>query len=177
MENNQYSYINRRFYASIFCALFSTLLFAFEGDIVSHLNFKKLPALNNLPTDEIQKVYQDKDGFIWLASRYGFYQYDGYEATLYKSNLYAPGLLTNNNILCLVDDYKHNLWIGTQEGLNILNKKTGEIRKILAPEIPNNVVSCLLVTRDHSVWLGTDSGLCKYIAEKRFICSLSSGTD
>ena len=128
MENNQYSYINRRFYASIFCALFSTLLFAFEGDIVSHLNFKKLPALNNLPTDEIQKVYQDKDGFIWLASRYGFYQYDGYEATLYKSNLYAPGLLTNNNILCLVDDYKHNLWIGTQEGLNILNKKTGEIR-------------------------------------------------
>ena len=56
MENNQYSYINRRFYASIFCALFSTLLFAFEGDIVSHLNFKKLPALNNLPTDEIQKV-------------------------------------------------------------------------------------------------------------------------
>ena len=166
MENNQYSYINRRFYASIFCALFSTLLFAFEGDIVSHLNFKKLPALNNLPTDEIQKVYQDKDGFIWLASRYGFYQYDGYEATLYKSNLYAPGLLTNNNILCLVDDYKHNLWIGTQEGLNILNKKTGEIRKILAPEIPNNVVSCLLVTRDHSVWLGTDSGLCKYIAEK-----------
>ena len=166
MENNQYSCINRRFYASIFCALFSTLLFAFEGDIVSHLNFKKLPALNNLPTDEIQKVYQDKDGFIWLASRYGFYQYDGYEATLYKSNLYAPGLLTNNNILCLVDDYKHNLWIGTQEGLNILNKKTGEIRKILAPEIPNNVVSCLLVTRDHSVWLGTDSGLCKYIAEK-----------
>ena len=64
MENNQYSCINRRFYASIFCALFSTLLFAFEGDIVSHLNFKKLPALNNLPTDEIQKVYQDKDGFI-----------------------------------------------------------------------------------------------------------------
>lgn len=129
MENNQYSYINRRFYASIFCALFSTLLFAFEGDIVSHLNFKKLPALNNLPTDEIQKVYQDKDGFIWLASRYGFYQYDGYEATLYKSNLYAPGLLTNNNILCLVDDYKHNLWIGTQEGLNILNKKQGRSEK------------------------------------------------
>ena len=144
----------------------NTHVLIFEGDIVSHLNFKKLPALNNLPTDEIQKVYQDKDGFIWLASRYGFYQYDGYEATLYKSNLYAPGLLTNNNILCLVDDYKHNLWIGTQEGLNILNKKTGEIRKILAPEIPNNVVSCLLVTRDHSVWLGTDSGLCKYIAEK-----------
>ena len=68
MENNQYSYINRRFYASIFCALFSTLLFAFEGDIVSHLNFKKLPALNNLPTDEIQKVYQDKEALSgWLA--------------------------------------------------------------------------------------------------------------
>ena len=88
MENNQYSYINRRFYASIFCALFSTLLFAFEGDIVSHLNFKKLPALNNLPTDEIQKVYQDKDGFIWLASRYGFYQYDGYINQIFTPPVY-----------------------------------------------------------------------------------------
>ena len=65
-----------------------------------------------------------------------------------------------------MDDYKHNLWIGTQEGLNILNKKTGEIRKILAPEIPNNVVSCLLVTRDHSVWLGTDSGCANILPKK-----------
>lgn len=149
----------------LFCMQPSTALLASGDNLVANLKFKRFPALNNLPSDEIQKIYQDKDGFIWLASRYGFYQYDGYETTLYKSNLYTPGLLTNNNILCLVDDYDHNLWVGTQEGLNILDKKTGEIKKILSPAIPSNVISCLLVARDHSVWLGTDAGLCKYDAE------------
>ena len=53
-----------------------------------------------------------------------------------------------------------------QEGLNTLNKKTGEIRQYTAPAIPNNAVSCLLVTRENEVWIGTDSGLCRYVAEK-----------
>ena len=124
--------VNKKIILLLFllCMQPSAALRASGDDLAANLKFKRFPALNNLPSDEIQKIYQDKDGFVWLASRYGFYQYDGYETTLYKSNLYTPGLLANNNILCLVDDYDHNLWVGTQEGLNILNKKTGEIKKI-----------------------------------------------
>lgn len=65
----------------------------------------------------------------------------------------------------MVDDYKHNLWIGTQEGLNILNKKQGRSEKFwLLKFLIMSYLVCWLL--DHSVWLGTDSGLCKYIAEK-----------
>lgn len=160
-------FIARKSMIIIFSLLFPLCLFASESDIVSGLTFKKLSALKGLPTDEIQKVFQDKDGFIWLATRYGFFQCDGYQTTVYKSNLYNPGLLTNNNIISLTDDDNHNLWVGTQEGLNVLNKKTGEITKYLAPVISNNVVSCLLTTRDHSVWIGTDVGLCRYFPEKK----------
>ena len=126
---------------------------AIPHTVTSHFNFKQLTIFNSLLTDEVQKVHQDKDGFMWFATRYGFFKYDGYRTTLYKSNLYSPGLLTNNNIYCLGDDNEFNLWIGTQEGLNVLNKKTGEIRKFQSPVIPNNIVSCLLVTRDNSVWI------------------------
>lgn len=151
-----------------FVALVSVTLIAVssENDAILNLRFKQFSIFNSLPTNEIQKVYQDKDGLMWFASRYGFCQYDGYKVNLYKSNLYTPGLLTNNNVYCLTEDNDHHLWIGTQEGLNMLNKKTGEIRKYLYPAISNNVVSCLLVTRDNSVWVGTDSGLCRYIAER-----------
>ena len=142
------------------------LLFAIQDNLVTNLNFRHPSALRNLPTDEIQKVYQDKDGFIWLATRYGFFQYDGYQSTLFKSNLYTPGLLSNNNVTCLADDDDHNLWIGTQEGVNVLNKKTGEITKYLNPTITHDVISSLLVTSDHSVWIGTDGGLCRYIPGK-----------
>lgn len=143
--------------------LFTTVLNAANTTIISHLKFKRITTLNGLPTDEVQKIYQDKEGFIWLATRYGLAKYDGYRVTVYKSNLDTPGLLTNNNIYCLADDYEGNLWIGTQEGLNRLNKKTGEMYQYSSPAIPNNTVSCLLVTKDNTVWVGSDSGLCRYV--------------
>lgn len=150
------------------CALLFAFLFLAPlraDDVISHLKFKQLTIFNSLPTDEVQKVYQAKDGFMWFATRYGFCQYDGYRTTLYKSNLYSPDLLTNNNVYCLGDDNEYNLWIGTQEGLNVLNKRTGEMRKYLSPAIPNNIISCLLVTRDNNIWIGTDAGLCLYLPE------------
>ncbi|MEL5894796.1 two-component regulator propeller domain-containing protein [Bacteroides sp. GD17] len=146
--------------------LFPAALEAADTDIISQLNFKQISTLNGLPTDEVQKIFQDREGFIWFATRYGLCKYDGYQVTVYKSNLYAPGLLTSNNIYCLADDYDGNLWIGTQEGLNVLNKKTGEIRQYTYPAIPNNAVSCLSVTKDNKVWVGTDSGLCRYVPQK-----------
>ena len=149
----------------LFLILKSALLLATE-DVIYNLKFKQLSAPYSLPTNEVQKVYQDKDGFIWFATRNGLCQYNGYETTLYKSNLYSPDLLTTNSITCLVDDNNNHLWIGTSEGLNVMDKRTGEIKKYKAPYLSNNVVSALCVTRDNTVWVGTDNGLCRYVAEK-----------
>lgn len=143
-----------------------TLLSATEEEVIYNLKFKQLSAPHLLPTNEVQKVYQDRDGFIWFATRNGLCQYNGYETTLYKSNLYSPDLLTTNSITCLVDDNNNNLWIGTSEGLNVMDKRTGEIKKYKAPSISNNVVSALCVTRDNTLWVGTDNGLCRYVSEK-----------
>ena len=136
--------------------LFNFTLLSATEEVIYNLKFKQLSAPHSLPTNEVQKVYQDRDGFIWFATRNGLCQYNGYETTLYKSNLYSPDLLTTNSITCLVDDNNNNLWIGTSEGLNVMDKRTGEIKKYKAPSISNNVVSALCVTRDNTLWVGTD---------------------
>lgn len=163
MQNINYPTLQK---VSLFLLL---LLFPFwansQNEIIQHLKFKQLSTLNGLPTDEVQKVFQDKDGYIWIATRSGLCLYDGYQVKTYKANLYTPELFTSNNILCLADDNDHNLWIGTLDGLNILNKKTGVIRKIFIPGIANNAISCLLIGKDNTVWIGTDSGLCRYIPQ------------
>ena len=146
--------------------LFNFTLLSATEEVIYNLKFKQLSAPHSLPTNEVQKVYQDRDGFIWFATRNGLCQYNGYETTLYKSNLYSPDLLTTNSITCLVDDNNNNLWIGTSEGLNVMDKRTGEIKKYKARSISNNVVSALCVTRDNTLWVGTDNGLCRYVPEK-----------
>lgn len=130
------------------------------------LKYRQMTIADGLPSDEVQKVHQDRDGFLWLATRYGLCRFDGYQMMVCKSDLYNPNILTSNDVLCLADDADGYLWIGTREGLNRLNRHTGEMRQWRVPSIPNNLVSCLLVTRKNEVWIGTDSGLCRYVPEE-----------
>lgn len=129
-------------------------------------SFKTLPALNNLPSKDVQSIYQDRDGYIWISTRNGLFQYDGYSLTSYKSNLHSPDLLTNNNIYCTAEDVNHNLWIGAYNGLNVLDKRTGIVRKLKNPELEGVGVSAILITRDNRIWLGTEGGLYEYLADR-----------
>ena len=104
------------------------------------LVFKSSSILNSLPSKDVQSVYQDRDGYIWISTRNGLFQYDGYSLTTYKSNLFRTDLLTNNNVFCVAEDVKHRLWIGTYSGLNVLDKKTGVIRKIDHPEMNGTMI-------------------------------------
>ena len=49
-------------------------------------------------SNEVRQVYQDCEGFIWIATNSGLIRYDGYDFVTYKSNLYNRNLLTNNAI-------------------------------------------------------------------------------
>lgn len=134
-------------------------------NIITSLQFKQLSTRNKLPNDEVQKVFQDKDGFMWFATHYGLCKFDGYDVTLFKSNLYTPNLFTHNSVTCLAEDNNHNLWIGTQAGVNILNKETGRIRKCEYPGL-ENTISCILAAKDNSILIGTDQGIYKYLSDK-----------
>lgn len=122
--------------------LFILTIIIFRQNIYSeeaqNFQFEKVSHLDNLPNNEILSLYQDSDGFIWLATTGGLYQFDGYDLTEYRSNVYNFNLLTHNRITCLKEDEQKNLYIGTNEGLNILNKKTGHIIKSKHPQFSRN---------------------------------------
>lgn len=128
--------------------------------------FKTLPALNNLPSKDVQSIYQDRDGYIWISTRNGLFQYDGYSLTSYKSNLHRPDLLTNNNIFCTAEDAEHRLWIGAYNGMNVLDKRTGIIRKLDDPALTGTGISSILITRDNRIWFGTERGLYEYLSDR-----------
>jgi len=129
---------------------------------IDQLKFSELSSTNHLPSKDVQMVFQDRNGFIWFSTRFGLCQYDGYELKVYKSDYKSPDLLTSNNIQCLAEDARNHIYIGTQNGFNILDKTTGTVKKVMIPVIDNNYISSILVTKKGVVWIGTDSGLCRY---------------
>ena len=84
------------------------------------LVFKSSSILNSLPSKDVQSVYQDRDGYIWISTRNGLFQYDGYSLTTYKSNLFRTDLLTNNWYLQWSECF------GQENGCDTENRSSGD---------------------------------------------------
>ena len=130
------------------------------------LDFTVLNTADGFPTNEIQKVFQDREGFMWFATRNGLCRYDGYQIMVYSSNHFTSTVLTSNNINCLADDDQGNLWVGTYNGMNRYNKMSGEFEPVEIRNTTNKVVSCILVLKNNEVWIGLDDGLFIYDADQ-----------
>lgn len=152
---------------------YSLLLFAILVSVSSFarwnenqvLQFRYLSTQNGLPTNEVRRIFQDREGYIWIATTSGLCLFDGYNIKTFKSNLYTPGLLNNNNIRCLADDDSGNMWIGTNNGVCRMDKLSGSFTQVKPSLLNANVVNTLLTTDEGSVFIGTDHGLFCYFPE------------
>lgn len=142
----------------IFCFL-SGWVYASQQHDLSTLDLKVLNSTDGFPNTEIQKVYQDREGFMWFATRNGLCKYDGYKITVYSNDQLKYRSLTNNNILCIADDNKGSLWIGTYSGMNKFDKATGTFEQIAIQNSTGKSVSCILITKNKDILIGLDDGL------------------
>jgi ligand-binding sensor domain-containing protein/signal transduction histidine kinase len=67
-----------------------------------------------LPQSSVSSVIQTKDGYLWLGTLNGLVRFDGNGFTIFDKNS-APGL-NNDRIVCLFEDSRTNLWVGTDAG-------------------------------------------------------------
>lgn len=155
-----------------FCCSFRIYLyvFFFLTQLVVHsgkahaesYKFNHITIEDGLPSSEIYQIYQDKEGYMWFATRDGLCQYDGYAIRTYKSNLYTPELLTNNVIYCVVEDNDSRLWIGTYSGLNVLHKKSGIIQQVTHEMLVGRWINKMLVAKNGDLIIGTENGVYRY---------------
>ncbi len=66
----------------------------------------------------INDVYQDKYGYIWVATDYGLNRFDGYSFTTYRYKPSDETSVGNNIITTLHSDRDGQLWVGTASGLD-----------------------------------------------------------
>lgn len=88
-----------------FLLMFSPLVHA--QDIV----VREIPSLDKLPVNAIHRIFQDSDGYIWYGTFNGLCRNDGYNIRVFRSDLYHPGLLSDNYITYISEDYEKKIWL------------------------------------------------------------------
>ncbi len=86
--------------------------------------FEQITSEDGLANSTINHLIQDSKGFIWIATQGGLHKYDGYQFTVYRHNTRDTSSLSNNHVLSLCES-QGSIYVGTRNGLNILDPTTG----------------------------------------------------
>jgi signal transduction histidine kinase/ligand-binding sensor domain-containing protein len=107
-------------------------------------------------------IKQDPRGGFWLGGESGL-QYFNPETnhfTVYKHDPDDPRSLSYDRVTSVYLSHAGELWVGTQDGLNKLDERTGKFSAFYTEDgLAGNVVSCILEDDGGRLWMGTNNGL------------------
>ena len=89
----------------------------------SNLYFENIYSEQGLFNDYIRSIVQDKDGFVWIASNYGLYRYDGYKLTDYSFDQVDKKAFIEPIVNKVFLDRNLNFWV-QGDNLNMYDSKT-----------------------------------------------------
>ena len=107
----------------------------------------------------IQTMYYDPEAHeIWIGTYQGVSRYNIEKDTFENYTVESNGL-TNPVVVAIEKDDEGMIWVGTLEGLNVIDP---ESRKLTTYEVPGNVVRDILCDAQGTLWIGSYEGLLKF---------------
>lgn len=77
-----------------------------------------------LSSSLINQIFQDQQGFVWVATEYGLNKFDGLRFTNYRYVSADSSSIKNNYVRTLFEDSRCNLLVGCIDGLMKYDRET-----------------------------------------------------
>jgi len=118
-------------------------------------------------------LYQDKSGTYWIGTSKGlvslkFKENNIFTDSLEKINHFTAdpqqqNKLSNNYVRIIFEDNSGNIWIGTNNGLNKLNLKSGRITAYSKKDgLAENEINGITEDMQGNLWVSTNNGLSRF---------------
>lgn len=143
-------------------SLFSYGAFAQRG--------KLYDADKQLSSNYVSQVYQDHDGYIWVATHDGVNRYDGYHFMTIKKENPRFSNLASNYINCVYRDKKGTLYLGLFGGLQTYDEH--EIHDVTIKDgnilLESCYITCFLERRNGELLVGTSAnGILRMVDDRK----------
>lgn len=127
------------------------------------LHFAHIGHKQGLSERNANRFFQDKQGFMWVATRDGLNRYDGYQFKVFRNDPDDPFSLGANFVSHIAEDKKGNLWVSTVGGgINRLDRKTNRFYRYESdPKNPKSIASSFInsfiLNDDGTIWIATQN--------------------
>ncbi|MEO6850750.1 MAG: response regulator, partial [Mucilaginibacter sp.] len=117
----------------------------------------------SIGSNDITKIYADKQGRIWVLTEFGFDEYnDKNGAFVHHFHHSSLGSLFNEDVFRdILEANPGEYWLATDAGLKIYHSATNTFthyfnQKNNPYSLSNNHLYCLLKDADNKIWIGTE---------------------
>lgn len=130
------------------------------------VSFVHYPVLGSTQSAHISQVIEDAAGTLWVGTfDAGLHRMDraGKPIASYRHEAADPGSLISNDVRALLDEPSGNFWVGTAEGLDLLDPATGRFThyrhdKADPDSLGDSFVMSLYRDEAGLVWIGLRAG-------------------
>lgn len=109
--------------------------------------------------------FEDSNGVLWAGSHDGLYYFmpKSNDKGFYKHNPKDDNSISHNRINGIFQDSDDNLWVSTENGLNLFNSNVKGFQKFNTKVgFPSNVFYSVLEAENGNLWITTANGLVEY---------------
>ena len=115
---------------------------------------------DHISSSLINRIYQDKSGFIWIATEYGLNKFDGNRFVLYTHDENDSTSICNNYSRVVFEDSKNNIWVGTVAGMMKYNRNEDNFTQIplyINNRITTPHISQIIESNNGDIWVATSN--------------------
>ena len=122
-----------------------------QTSFIPDMKFRRLDTPNGLSSSQINCVFKDSKGFVWIGTPYGLNRYDGYRVKTFYSNLRDTTTMRDNYTDRVFEDADGKLWM--RQGMNycVYDPTTETFERSASRELAKLGINC------NVEWLHIDS--------------------
>ena len=143
--------------------ILTTLLFVFglgataQTDLIPDMKFRRLDTPEGLSSSQINVIFKDSRGFVWIGTPYGLNRYDGYRVKNYYSNQRDTTTMRDNYTDHIYEAADGKLWM--RQGMNycVYDPVTDSFERNAARELAKLGLHCnvewLYIDSHKNIWV------------------------
>ena len=125
---------------------------------------KRFSVDKEISSNLINDIYQDKRGYVWIATEDGLNKSDGVRFIIYQKDDNTHNSLSNNFVKTVREDSKGRIWICTISSVDIYDYASDNFRHIKLfkdKQLIYPLVNSMVETSWGDLWFGSENhGLC-----------------
>jgi signal transduction histidine kinase/ligand-binding sensor domain-containing protein len=129
-------------------------------------------------TSYYSELVEDPEGKIWIGTESsGLRHFDPATGQLvtYEYDRNLPGTLSDNRVNSVHIDRAGTVWVGTQHGLDEVDKQTGRFTAFTQRDgLPGIAVGCILEDKAGDLWMSTNNGIARFNSRSKTFTNFST---